>query len=65
MPNAPQGIHPIRLLPGKNIRDGIQYYVDKHGIKACYIINCVGSLIDLNLRFTNQEGGSRAPATSQ
>ena len=58
MPNAPQRIHPFRLLPGEDLRGGIQRYADQHDIEAGYMITCVGSLTDWNLRFANQERGT-------
>ena len=58
MPNASQRIHPFRLLPGEDLRGGIERYVDEHRIEAGYVITCVGSLTDWNLRFANQEGGA-------
>ncbi|WP_198661741.1 PPC domain-containing DNA-binding protein [Lewinella sp. IMCC34183] len=51
-------VHPLRLMPGDDLRAGIQQYVDEHGIEAGYIITCVGSLTDWNLRFANQEGAA-------
>ena len=46
MPNAPQRIHPFRLLPGEDLRGSIQRYADQHDIEAGYMITCVGSLTD-------------------
>lgn len=50
-------IHPLRLRPGDDLRDGIQAYVDAHAIEAGWIMTCVGSLTEYHLRFANQDGG--------
>lgn len=52
-------IHALRLKPGQDLRKEIQRYVDSKKIEAGYIITCVGSLTDFNLRFANQPEGSK------
>lgn len=49
----------FRLKPGDDLRQGIQELVKAKGIKAGWIITCVGSLEEYHLRFANQQQGSR------
>ncbi|WP_116106349.1 PPC domain-containing DNA-binding protein [Lewinella sp. IMCC34191] len=58
MPGQAARIHPFRLLPGEDLREGIQRYTDAHQIEAGYIMTCVGSLTDWHLRFANQPEGT-------
>ena len=46
--------HVFRLKPGEDLKKSIQQYVDSHHIKAGWIVTCVGSLTDYQLRFSNQ-----------
>ncbi|HEX8334847.1 MAG TPA: PPC domain-containing DNA-binding protein [Segetibacter sp.] len=55
--------HALRLLPGQDLRAGIQNYVNEHKIKAGWIITCAGSLTDYNIRFANASEGRREAAT--
>jgi hypothetical protein len=52
-------IHAFRLLPGQDLKTGIQRYVDERGIEAGFVQTCVGSLTDWHLRFANAPEGSR------
>ncbi|MBL8751389.1 MAG: DNA-binding protein [Planctomycetes bacterium] len=52
-------VHAFRLLPGQDLRAGIQRFVDEHGIEAGWVATCVGSLTDWSLRFANEKDGSR------
>ncbi len=52
--------HALRLLPGQDLRAGIQNYVNEHKIKAGWIVTCAGSLSDYNIRFANATDGSKA-----
>jgi uncharacterized protein len=52
-------IHPFRLKPGQDLKKEIEAFVKKENIEAGYIITCVGSLTDYNLRFANQPVGSK------
>ncbi|PPK88223.1 hypothetical protein CLV84_1188 [Neolewinella xylanilytica] len=58
MPHAAPRIHAFRLAPGEDLREEIQRYVEDHRIEAGYIVTCVGSLTDWQLRFANQPDGS-------
>ena len=48
----------FRLQPGDYLRQGIQQLVVAKGIKAGWIVTCVGSLTQYTLRFANQQQGS-------
>lgn len=50
--------HAFRLKPGQDLRKEIEAFVQKENILAGWIITCVGSLTQTNLRFANQPGGS-------
>jgi predicted DNA-binding protein with PD1-like motif len=50
--------HVFRLKPGQDLRKEIEAFVQKENILAGWIITCVGSLTQTNLRFANQPGGS-------
>lgn len=51
-------IHAFRLKPGQDLRKEIEAYVKKEGIKAGWMVTCVGSLEQANLRLANQPGGT-------
>ena len=51
--------HALRLLPGQDLRVGIQKYVEEHKIKSGWIITCAGSLTDYNIRFANASEGTK------
>jgi len=50
--------HAFRLKPGQDLRKEIEDFVQKENIQAGWIITCVGSLTQTNLRFANQPEGS-------
>jgi predicted DNA-binding protein with PD1-like motif len=50
-------VHAFRLLPGEDLRIGIQRYVEAHGIEAGWIATCVGSLTHLHLRYADRPSG--------
>lgn len=52
--------HAFRLKPGQDLKKEIEAYVQKEHIEAGWIITCVGSLTQTNIRFANQEGGSKS-----
>lgn len=53
-------IHAFRLKPGQDLKQEIQSYVQTHKIEAGWIMTCVGSVTQYNLRFANQPEGSKA-----
>ena len=48
----------FRLMPGEDLKQGIQAIVDANGIKAGWIMTAVGSLTAYNIRFANQPSGT-------
>jgi uncharacterized protein len=48
----------FRLKPGQDLRNEIEAFVQKENFQAGWIITCVGSLMQTNLRFANQPEGS-------
>ena len=48
----------FRLKPGDDLKQGIQEMVKVQGISAGWIMTCVGSLTEYQLRFANQSQGS-------
>ena len=50
--------HAFRLKPGQDIRKEIEAFVQTEHIQAGWIITCVGSLTQTNLRFANQPEGT-------
>ncbi len=50
--------HAFRLKPGQDLRKEIESFVQKENIQAGWIITCVGSLMQTNLRFANQPEGN-------
>jgi len=46
--------HVFRLLPGSDLKQSIQNYVNEHQIKAGWMVTCAGSLTHYQLRFANQ-----------
>jgi predicted DNA-binding protein with PD1-like motif len=53
-------IHAFRLKPGQDLKQEITSYVQQHKIEAGWIMTCVGSVTQHNLRFANQPEGSKA-----
>ncbi len=52
--------HAFRLRPGQDLRQEIEAFVAREKIVAGYIVTCVGSLTQTNIRFANQQDGSVA-----
>ena len=50
-------IHAIRLRPGQDLRISLDQFAKDRGIRAGWIVSCVGSLTQYNLRFANQQAG--------
>lgn len=59
-PTPPNKIHAFRLKPGQDLRQEIEAFVAKEKIVAGYMLTCVGSLTQTNIRFANQPNGSMA-----
>uniref|UniRef100_A0A1B6MV68 PPC domain-containing protein n=1 Tax=Graphocephala atropunctata TaxID=36148 RepID=A0A1B6MV68_9HEMI len=41
----------IRLLPGQDLREGIEEFVEKKNLEGAFIMTCVGSIESATLRF--------------
>ncbi len=52
--------HAFRLLPGQDLRNGIQQFVNEHNIKAGWLVTCAGSLTEYSIRFANAPAGSKS-----
>lgn len=53
-------VHAFRLKPGEDLRAGIEAFVKQENIQAGWVMTCVGSLTQTNLRFANQPNGTKA-----
>ena len=50
--------HVFRLKPGEDLKKSIQEYINNNKIKAGWMVTCVGSLTDYNIRMANQSNPS-------
>ena len=50
--------HVFRLKPGDDLKKSIQHYVNNHHIQAGWMVTCVGSLTNYQLRLANQPAGT-------
>lgn len=48
-------VETIRLKPGEDIYEGLHGFLVREKIEAAFIITCVGSLREVNIRYANQE----------
>jgi hypothetical protein len=53
-------IHPLRLLPGQDLRQQLQAYVHQYQLQAAFVVTCCGSLTRYHLRFADQAVGQAA-----
>lgn len=53
-------IHAFRLKPNQDLKKEIEAFVKQQNIQAGYIVTCVGSLTQSNIRFANQPNGTMA-----
>jgi uncharacterized protein len=58
MPAPSYKVHAFRLPPNKDLKKEIDAFVAKEKIEAGYIITCVGSLTQANIRYANQANGT-------
>jgi uncharacterized protein len=49
-------IYATRLCPGNDLLQTLQDFVLSKGLRAAFIVTCVGSLTKATLRFANQRG---------
>ena len=59
MPSEQVKIHAFRLKPKADLKQQIDQYVKENNIEAGWIMTCVGSLTQYNLRFANQPSGTK------
>jgi uncharacterized protein len=52
-------IHAFRLKPKEDLKEQIDAYIKRENIEAGWIMTCVGSLTQYNLRFANQPSGTK------
>ena len=55
-----QNIHVLRLKPHADLKQSIAEFAKANKIKAGAIVTCVGSLEQYNLRFANQQHGTKS-----
>jgi predicted DNA-binding protein with PD1-like motif len=48
-------VETIRLMPGEDLYEGLNGFLVREKIEAAFIITCVGSLRQVNIRYANQE----------
>lgn len=53
-------IHALRLKPNQDLKREIEAFVKKENIEAGWIMTCVGSLTQSNIRFANQPEGIKS-----
>ena len=51
-------IHALRLKPGEDLKISLQNYAQDSHIEAGWIMGCVGSLTNYNIRFSNIPEGT-------
>ena len=51
-------VHAIRLKPKEDLRKAIEDYAKQNNIVAGWMVTCVGSLTNYNIRFANEEKGT-------
>ena len=52
-------IHVARLTPGTDLKKALRGLAVRNNWSAAVMVTCVGSLVEYNLRFANQEEGTR------
>ncbi|MDB5192111.1 MAG: DNA-binding protein [Segetibacter sp.] len=60
MKNGESKTYAIRLLPGDDLKVALEKFVTEKKIEAGWIVTCVGSLTDYNIRFANKPSGDSA-----
>ena len=50
--------HALRLSPGQDLKVELTRYIEEHGLKACSVVSCVGSLTEAKIRYANETGAS-------
>ena len=60
-------VHPLRLLPGTELRAALLQHVEQHGLRAAFVLTCCGSLTRATLRMashTPADGNNKVGPTS-
>jgi uncharacterized protein len=57
--HSSSSMYVFRLKPHEDLKRSILQLAKEHGIKAGIIVTCVGSLEQVNLRFANQDNGTK------
>jgi predicted DNA-binding protein with PD1-like motif len=52
--------HALRLLPGEEVKAGLLLHVKQTGLKAAFILGCVGSVDLATLRLANADAATHA-----
>lgn len=52
--------HAFRLRPGQDLKLELEDYANRHRLAAAWIVTCVGSLRQVNLRYANQDAGTQS-----
>lgn len=53
-------IHALRLKPNQDLKQEVEAFVKREHIEAGWIMTCVGSLTQANLRYANQPEGTKS-----
>src|SRR5688572_27818902 len=56
--NPNSQIFVVRLTPGSDLKASLMEFAVANNIRAGVVLTCVGSLVQYNLRFANQQGGT-------
>jgi uncharacterized protein len=51
-------VETIRLKPGDDLYAALQNFIVSEKVEAAFIITCVGSLTEVNIRYANQESSA-------
>jgi predicted DNA-binding protein with PD1-like motif len=49
----------LRLKPGQDLKTEIHRFAKEHHLSAGFVLTCVGSLRQVNLRYANQQSGTQ------
>jgi uncharacterized protein len=56
-------VHAFRLLPGEDLKGGIENVLVDLDIRAGWVVSAVGSLKQINIRFANKDTGFVSPGS--
>jgi len=59
MISSPQKVYAFRLISGQDLKQSLLSFAKENGLKAAYVITCVGSLKEAHLRLADQKMGTR------